>query len=240
MIEEKIRQWCAAATVEEAGERVVVVPKGDVAEVCRRLHDDAEEPMDYMRDLVAADGDGRLSVFYLLESTRTGGRVTLRTDTDGREEPFLPSVCRIWKTAEIKEREAYDFFGIRFTGHPDMRRLYLREDWAGYPLLKDYDMGSNPLNMENEVNADVTEEYDLRADGTIERRENVVFNPDDFIVNIGPQHPSTHGVLRMRTSLDGETVKKIDPILGYIHRGIEKMNESLTYPQTLALTFRLD
>lgn len=166
--------------------------------------------------------------------------MTLRTDTDGREDPFLPSVCRIWKTAEIKEREAYDFFGIRFTGHPDMRRLYLREDWAGYPLRKDYDMDSNPLNMENEENADVTEEYDLRADGTIERRENVVFRPDDFIVNIGPQHPSTHGVLRMRTSLDGEMVKKIDPILGYIHRGIEKMNESLTYPQTLALTDRLD
>ena len=240
MIEEKIRQWCAAATVEEAGERVVVVPDRDVAEVCRRLHDDAEEPMDFMRDLVAADGDGRLSVFYQLESTRTGGRVTLRTDTDGREDPFLPSVCRIWKTAEIKEREAYDFFGIRVTGHPDMRRLYLREDWAGYPLRKDYDMDSNPLNMENEENADVTEEYDLRADGTIERRENVVFRPDDFIVNIGPQHPSTHGVLRMRTSLDGEMVKKIDPILGYIHRGIEKMNESLTYPQTLALTDRLD
>ena len=183
---------------------------------------------------------GGLSVFYQLESTRTGGRVTLRTDTDGREDPFLPSVCRIWNTAEIKEREAYDFFGIRFTGHPDMRRLYLREDWAGYPLRKDYDMDSNPLNMENEENADVTEEYDLRADGTIERRENVVFRPDDFIVNIGPQHPSTHGVLRMRTSLDGEMVKKIDPILGYIHRGIEKMNESLTYPQTLALTDRLD
>ena len=112
MIEEKIRQWCAAATVEEAGERVVVVPDRDVAEVCRRLHDDAEEPMDFMRDLVAADGDGRLSVFYQLESTRTGGRVTLRTDTDGREDPFLPSVCRIWKTAEIKEREAYDSRGI--------------------------------------------------------------------------------------------------------------------------------
>ena len=162
-IEGKIRQWCAAATVEEAGERVVVVPDRDLAEVCRRLHDDAEEPMDFMRDLVAADGDGRLSVFYQLESTRTGGRVTLRTDTDGRGEPFLPSVCGIWKTAEIKEREAYDFFGIRFTGHPDMRRLYLREDWAGYPLRKDYDMDGNPLDMENEENADVTEEYDLRT-----------------------------------------------------------------------------
>ncbi len=79
-----------------------------------------------------------------------------------------------------------------------MRRLYLREDWAGYPLRKDYDMDSNPLNMENEENADVTEEYHLRADGTIARREYVVFRPDDFIVNIGPQHPSTHGVLRMR------------------------------------------
>ena len=85
MIEEKIRQWCAAATVEEAGERVVVVPKGDVAEVCRRLPDDAAEPMDYMRALVAADGDGRRIVFYLLESTRLGCRVTLCTDMDGRD-----------------------------------------------------------------------------------------------------------------------------------------------------------
>lgn len=165
----------------------------------------------------------------------------LRAEAKGGEEnPLLPSVCRIWKTAEIKEREAFDFFGIRFTGHPDMRRLFLREDWKGYPLRKDYDMDSNPLELTSEVNADVTEEFNLRPDGTLERRENVVFNPDDFVVNIGPQHPSTHGALRMRTSLEGETVKHIDPVLGYIHRGIEKMNESLTYPQTLAFTDRLD
>ena len=67
-----------------------------------------------------------------------------------------------------------------------------------------------------------------------------MFSKEDFVVNIGPQHPSTHGVLRMRTSIDGENIRRIDPILGYIHRGIEKMNESLTYPQTLALTDRLD
>ena len=101
-------------------------------------------------------------------------------------------------------------------------------------------MDSNPLNMENEVNADVTEEYTLRPDGTIEGHENVVFGKEDFVVNIGPQHPSTHGVLRMRTSIDGENIRHIDPVLGYIHRGIEKMNESLTYQQTLALTDRLD
>ena len=240
--EEKIKEWCPQAETETAGETVVRVPADKLEDVCRRLHDDADEPMDYMRDLVGVDqGDGRYSVYYQLESTRTHGRVMLCSDAaTGEEGPLLPSVCQVWKTAEIKEREAYDFFGIRFTGHPDMRRLFLREDWKGYPLRKDYDMDSNPLNMENEVNADVTEEFRLLPDGTLERRENVVFNPDDFVVNIGPQHPSTHGALRMRTSLEGETVKHIDPVLGYIHRGIEKLSESLTYPQTLAFTDRLD
>lgn len=146
----------------------------------------------------------------------------------------------MWRTAEIKEREIYDFFGISFIGNPDMRRIFLREDWKGYPLRKDYDMDSNPLNMENEENADDTVEYYLKPDGTVEGHRNILFDQKDFVVNIGPQHPSTHGVLRMRTSLDGETISRIDPILGYIHRGIEKMNESLTYPQTLALTDRLD
>ncbi len=240
--EEKIKQWCPQAETETAGETVVRVPADCLEDVCRRLHDDAEEPMDYLRDLVGVDqGEGGLSTYYQLESSRTGSRVMLRADAVEREgRTTLPSVCRLWKTAEIKEREAFDFFGICFTGNPDMRRLFLREDWKGYPLRKDYDMDSNPLNMENEENADVAEEFRLKADGTLERRENVVFDPEDFVVNIGPQHPSTHGALRLRTSLDGETVKKIDPVLGYIHRGIEKLSESLTYPQTLAFTDRLD
>ena len=88
--------------------------------------------------------------------------------------------------------------------------------------------------MENEENADITDEYYLNPDGTIADKKNIVFGQQDFVVNIGPQHPSTHGVLRLRTSLNGETISKVDPICGYIHRGIEKMNESLTYPQTLA------
>ncbi len=66
------------------------------------------------------------------------------------------------------------------------------------------------------------------------------FDEDDYVVNIGPNHPSTHGVLRLQTVIDGETVKRIYPHLGYIHRGIEKMWENMTYPQTLALTDRLN
>ena len=222
-------------------DNITTVRAEELYRKAEELRHNASAPMDYLRDIVGMDwGEEGLGALYYLESTATGERVVLKAVATDRENAFLPSVSSLWKTAKIKEREVFDFFGIRFTGNPDMRRLFLREDWKGYPLRKDYDMNSNPLNMENEVNADVTEEYTLRPDGTIEGHENTVFGSDDFVVNIGPQHPSTHGVLRMRTSIDGENIKRIDPILGYIHRGIEKMNESLTYPQTLALTDRLD
>ena len=222
-------------------DNIILVKAEDLFNEASRLRFDAKQPMDYLRDIVGMDwGEEGLGALYYLECTSTGERVVLKAVTTDRDNAFLPSVCSLWKTAKIKEREVFDFFGIRFTGNPDMRRLFLREDWKGYPLRKDYDMDSNPLNMENEENADVTEEYTLMPDGTIEGKENIVFGSEDFVVNIGPQHPSTHGVLRMRTSIDGENIRRIDPILGYIHRGIEKMNESLTYPQTLALTDRLD
>ena len=133
-------------------------------------------------------------------------------------------------------------FGIGFINHPDMRRLYLRDDWVGYPLRKDYDQSgeTNPLRMTNEVAHDSSPSYELQPDGSIIRRRNVLFEEDEYVINIGPQHPATHGVLRFRVSLEGEIIKKLDVHCGYIHRGIEKLCESLTYPQTLALTDRLD
>lgn len=238
---EKIKKTAPDATVSENGEPVVSVSAQELHQVAEALYADSEHPMDYLRDIVGMDwGETGLGALYLLESTRTGHRIILKTVTADREQAFLPTVSDLWKTALIKEREVFDFFGIRFLNHPDMRRIFLREDWKGYPLRKDYDMNSNSLNMENEVNADITDEYFLKPDGTIADKKNIVFDQKDFVVNIGPQHPSTHGVLRMRTSLDGENICKVDPILGYIHRGIEKLNESLTYPQTLALTDRLD
>lgn len=238
---DKIKAIAPEAVCSETGEPVITLKVDDFRRVAEMLRADKEAPMDYLRDIVGMDwGEKGLGALYYLESSQTYERVALKISTLDRENAFLPSVCDLWKTAEIKEREVFDFLGIRFLNNPDMRRLFLREDWKGYPLRKDYDMNSNPLNMENEENADVTDEYFLKPDGTICGRKNIVFDQKDFVVNIGPQHPSTHGVLRLRTSLEGETISKVDPICGYIHRGIEKMNESLTYPQTLALTDRLD
>lgn len=201
-----------------------------------------EEGMDFLVNLTGVDWqeDG-LGVVYQLESTVTHKQVCLKTATTDRENPLLPSVSDLWDVANIYEREVFDFYGIRFTGHPDMRRVFMREDWVGYPFRKDDETEkNNPLRMTNEPLADVTETLTLNAGGTVTRSENRIFEKDEYVVNIGPQHPSTHGVLHFRVSLEGERIRKIDPILGYIHRAVEKISEDMTYPQTLALTDRLD
>lgn len=217
-----------------------VVAPADLRKEMERLR--AEEHMDFLENLTGLDWEEEgLGVIYQLESTETGKRVSLKSVCADREKPMLPSVSDLWDIANIYEREVYDFYGIIFTGHPDMRRIFMREDWVGFPMRKDDETEkNNPLRMTNEPLADVTTSYTLNADGTVTKAENKIFEEDEYVVNIGPQHPSTHGVLHFRVSLDGERIRKIDPVLGYIHRGVEKISESLTYPQTLALTDRLD
>lgn len=217
-----------------------VVAPADLRKEMERLR--AEEHMDFLENLTGLDWEEEgLGVIYQLESTETGKRVSLKSVCADRENPMLPSVSDLWDIANIYEREVYDFYGIIFTGHPDMRRIFMREDWVGFPMRKDDETEkNNPLRMTNEPLADVTTSYMLNADGTVTKAENKIFEEDEYVVNIGPQHPSTHGVLHFRVSLDGERIRKIDPVLGYIHRGVEKISESLTYPQTLALTDRLD
>ena len=217
-----------------------VVAPADLRKEMERLR--AEEHMDFLENLTGLDWEEEgLGVIYQLESTETGKRVSLKSVCADRENPMLPSVSDLWDIANIYEREVYDFYGIIFTGHPDMRRIFMREDWVGFPMRKDDETEkNNPLRMTNEPLADVTTSYTLNADGTVTKEEDKIFEEDEYVVNIGPQHPSTHGVLHFRVSLDGERIRKIDPVLGYIHRGVEKISESLTYPQTLALTDRLD
>ena len=221
------------------------------------LHDEMlrlrnEKQMDFLESLTGMDWGAAdekdtpeklrgLGVVYHLESTVTGERIAVKTATTNRELPEIPSVSDIWKIADFYEREVFDYYGITFIGHPDMRRLYLRNDWIGYPMRKDNDPEKdNPLCMTNEETFDTTQEIELNPDGTIKNKEMKLFGEEEYVVNIGPQHPATHGVMRFRVSLEGEIIRKIDANCGYIHRGIEKMNESLTYPQTLALTDRLD
>ncbi|MDE6119838.1 MAG: NADH-quinone oxidoreductase subunit D [Muribaculaceae bacterium] len=197
---------------------------------------------DNLTALIGMDWGDLLGVVYYLTNTSTWEMVRVKVTTADRVKPMLHSITDLYAVAGIYEREVYDFYGIIFINHPDMRRLFLRNDWVGFPFRKDYDANPevNPVRLDHEKVDDVTVSYVETAPGKIEKRKVEIFSPEQFVVNIGPQHPATHGVLRLRTAVDGETITKIDLYLGYIHRGIEKLCEGLTYPQTLHFTDRLD
>lgn len=242
-IKEKILSYIPEAKFTDDETLTIVILPALLHILAKKLYSDEDMKFDFLRSLTGMDwGEDGLGVVYHLESTRYGHQVIVKTMTAERKHPEIPTVSDIWKAAELNEREVYDFFGIAFTGHPDMRRLYLREDWIGYPLRKDFDMSlhTNPLRMTNETTTDYTSSLQIDEQGRTVEKTHVLFEDDEYVINIGPQHPATHGVLRFRVSLEGETIKKLDVHCGYIHRGIEKMCESLTYPQTLALTDRLD
>ncbi len=118
----------------------------------------------------------------------------------------------------------------------------LNDDWDGFPFRKDYNAEehNNPVTVISREISDTSCRIMENDDGVLVEEEINIFDEDDYIINIGPQHPSTHGVMHFRTALDGERVKKVDVHSGYIHRGIEKMCESMTYPQILHFTDRLD
>ena len=240
---EKITALVPGVRLEEGATPTLYVEPASLHEVAVALRDDAELQFDFLRSLTGMDwGEEGLGVVYHLESTRLGHQLVMRTATADREHPELPTVCDVWKAAELNEREVYDYYGVIFINHPDMRRLYLRDDWVGYPLRKDFDESEelNPIRMTNEESNDFTSVYIKNSEGRTVETKQVLFEGDEYVVNVGPQHPATHGVLRFRVSLDGEVIRKLHVHCGYIHRGIEKMCESLTYPQTLALTDRLD
>lgn len=241
-IQDKIAKLFPEATFEEGEFLLINIPDEKLHDLCKTLRDDAELSFDYLVTIVGMDWTDSLGCVYYLASTRYNSYVSVKVSTTNRENPTITSVSDLWRIAGVLEREVYDFYGIIFVGNPDMRRLFLNIDWKGFPLRKDYDTNPelNPVSIENERQSDDTYEYSLDAKGNLVKKVNKVFEEGDFVVNIGPQHPATHGVLRFRTAVDGETIKKIDVYMGYIHRGVEKLCENLTYPQTLHYMDRLD
>ena len=104
-----------------------------------RLISDEQTHFDYLFCLSGVDWGEDLGVVYHLESTKHRHIIVVKVKTADRENPILDSVYDIWATAEFHEREVFDFFGIKFNDHPNLKRLFLTEDWVGYPLRKDYE-----------------------------------------------------------------------------------------------------
>lgn len=239
-MKEIILKLAPGAEIQDGEVLSVSVGPAAFHDMAEHLRGDEDLQFDYLVCMTGMDFGDKLGVIYHFRSTVFLHQLVVKVVAVSRENPELFTVSDLWEMADLNEREVYDFFGIRFINHPDMRRLFLRNDWIGYPLRKDYDMNTNPVNLVSDETLDMTPTLEATSEGVVEEKENVVFEDSEYVVNIGPQHPATHGVLRFRVSLEGEMVRKVDVNCGYIHRGIEKMCESLTYPQTLALTDRLD
>ncbi len=243
---EKIKELVVSlfpeAIIGEKDLLTITTKPGELHRLVETLYKYEETPFDYLKYLIGTDEGEMLTVTYLLSSSVNPAlEIVVKTGTSDRENPLLYTVTDLYETAQFNEREVYAMLGIRFINNPDMRKFLLRDDWVGYPLRKDYDANPeiNPVSIESREIIDTAPVIRETPEGLVEETINV-FEEGDYIINIGPQHPSTHGVMHFRTSLDGEIVKKIDIHSGYIHRGIEKLSENLTYPQILHFTDRLD
>lgn len=240
-IQQTISTLCPEAQFDASGELLLVtVPDAKWHQLALQLRD--KLGFDYLTAVVGMDWKDSLGCVYYLTNSDTQEMLHVKVATTDREKPMLHTVSDVWAVANYQEREVYDFFGIEFINHPDMRRFFLRNDWVGHPLRKDYDASPelNPLRLTDEENEDDTHTIEEQPDGSLKRVDKKVFGPDEYVINVGPQHPSTHGVMRYRVSLDGEIVNKVDVVSGYIHRGIEKLCEGLTYPSTLLYPERMD
>jgi NADH-quinone oxidoreductase subunit D/NADH-quinone oxidoreductase subunit C/D len=254
-----------------AGYGGFIVPAEKLIEVATAIRD--EFGYDLLSAVTAVDylADNKMEVVYHAFKT-TGGPAFVFKVQVPRENPILPSVINIWKGADFQEREAWDLFGIKFEGHPDLRRILMWEGYEGHPLRKDW---KEPF-FEEEVKPFKSRWPDGKhtfAEAKNPFHDNVQFpagfdpekvtftdpeealykslkkyhsettdgiQTDHILVNMGPQHPSTHGVFRAVVMLDGETVVSLKPVMGYLHRNHDKIGERNTFLQNMPYTDRLD
>jgi NADH-quinone oxidoreductase subunit C len=132
-------------------ELTIVVNKQHIVAVCQFLKDDSDLQFDSLRDICGADyyrPSDRFEVVYNLYSLKSNFRIRLKVHVD-ETDLHVPSVTNVWKSANWYERETYDMYGIIFDGHPDLRRIYMPEEFEYYPLRKDFPLmgipGSLPL-----------------------------------------------------------------------------------------------
>jgi NADH-quinone oxidoreductase subunit C len=116
---------------------ITVQPEQLIA-LMTQLKSNSETNFDYLFCLTGMDWGKELGVVYHLESTTHRHQIVVKVKTEDRENPTFDTVCNIWYTAEFHEREVFDFFGIQFNNHPNLKRLFLTEEWDGFPLRKDY------------------------------------------------------------------------------------------------------
>ncbi|RJQ75594.1 MAG: NADH-quinone oxidoreductase subunit C/D [Desulfobacteraceae bacterium] len=183
---------------------------------------------------------GDFTLVYHLLSCERNADLRIKVPLTG-EYPHMASITRLWPAANWYEREVWDMFGISFDGHPDLRRILLPAYWEGHPLRKEHparatEMGKFELSVEKQVQAEEALRIKPEAYGLSSRQNGT----ESMFLNLGPQHPGTHGVFRIAVQLQGEEIIDVVPEIGFHHRGAEKMGERQTWHTYIPYTDRID
>ena len=256
----------------EQAKNGLVVAADKLVELATHLRD--HEGYDYLSMVTSLDWPQYFEViYYLYGVSQPKGELVLRVRLPDKAAPELPSLVAVWPGADLQEREVYDMMGIRFTGHPNLRRILLWDGFEGFPLRKDFkesyfEEDTKPFKSrhpdgehvwaedrvpwKDNVTYPVGWDPDLFTSPEVQYRRIMQvdepgngnghgeFKSDRVLVNMGPQHPSTHGVFRMVIAVDGENVVGLEPEIGYLHRCHEKIGERNTYIMNIPFTDRLD
>ncbi len=246
------------------GVPVVSVDPKRAFDILRYLKEDAGQTYDFLADLTAVDlgGGSPLRLWYQLWSMRHGRQLRLEAELP-LDDLEIASVTPLWYSADWMEREAYDMFGVTFRGHADLRRLLMPENYEeGFPLRKDFPLRgrfSRAEQTRRALSRDLEDLYareELEMAGVLPDRKLRDIPPDRrpeqvagcvdhlegerMLLNLGPQHPGTHGVLRLVLELDGERIIRCIPHIGYLHTGFEKTCEYREWNQVVPYTDRMD
>ena len=247
-----------------------IVNPDNLIEVATYIRD--ELGYDYLSSVTGVDylPEGKMEVVYHTFKTTGGSAFVFKTQAP-RDNAVVPSLVPVWPGADLQERETWDLLGIKFEGHPDLRRVLLWEGFEGHPLRKDwreayYEEEGKPFksrwpdgnvyrieeknlfgkNVDYPAGFD-PEIYEPDAEAALYAslaKFSVDASPemktDSLVVNLGPQHPSTHGVFRVAVAVNGETIVGLKPVMGYLHRNHEKIGERNTFLQNMPFTDRLD
>lgn len=226
------------------------VPKEQVRDVLRYLKFEAAAPYRVLYDLsvvderVHANRQGQpaseFTVVYHLLSYERNAEIRLKVALQG-SYPSIRSIVDLWPAANWYEREAWDMFGVTFEGHPNLRRILMPPTWNGHPLRKEHparatEMGPFQLPDEKQEAEEEALRFHPEEWGMEPRGDDTEF----MFLNLGPQHPGTHGVLRLILQLDGEEILDLVPDIGYHHRAAEKMGERQSWHTYIPYTDRVD
>lgn len=228
----------------------VWVPADRIGGVLRYLKTGMESPYRALYDLTVIDERTRnhrpglpesdFTLVYHLTSYERNQDIRIKAALRG-EFPSIASVTGIWPSAGWYEREAWDMFGVTFDGHPNLRRILMPPTWEGHPLRKEHparatEMGIFSLPEEKEEKEELALKFRPEEWGMSQRGGDTEY----MFINLGPQHPGTHGLLRVILQLDGEEIVHAVPDIGYHHRGAEKMGERQTWHTFIPYTDRID